>query len=101
MNLLIALVETQSTGVNWAQALAIWVPIVGGLVGIIVALIAGVKSFKKWREEREDKNLMTLKGIVDGFGLTLNVKFDRIDKHLQDQDKRLSRIDRNTGTDST
>lgn len=76
----------QTSGINWAQALAIWVPIVLGIftLGGIV-----YKGFQHIAE-----------AAVEKFASTLNVKFKDIDDHLLRQDSRMDRIDRNTRKDS-
>lgn len=93
--------EVSTTGVNWEQALAIWVPIVTGMLVILGAIGAGVRSFKKWRERREEGFKNAITEVAGELVNTLAGRLDKIEDHLGEQDKRLNRIDRNTGTDST
>jgi|SRR5882724_3310506 len=102
---MLAVIRAQTTGINWGQALAIWVPIVTGLFAIAATIIGVARTVLNWQEkQRKQAGEITMK-IIDGFAATLNVRFDRIDRHLAKQDeetaKRFSRVDRNTGTDST
>jgi hypothetical protein len=90
-----------TAGVNWEQALAIWVPIVTGLLGIIGSMVLGVRSFKRWREAREDQLKDQFRDIARELVGAVTGRLDHIENHLGEQDKRLNRIDRNTGTDST
>lgn len=111
MNIL-ATITTHSAGINWGQALAIWVPIVGGMLAIIVTIMTGIRGIKKWQEDREAKANETEKQrlvqseqiterLLLGFANTLNVRFGEIDDHLSRQDNRFSRIDRALDIDST
>jgi hypothetical protein len=94
----IAVTTIHSTGINWGQALATWIPIVITVIGALVALIRGIK---KWNKNRDERVELIADRLIKGFASTLSVKFDKIDSHLEKQDERLDRIDRNTGTNST
>lgn len=73
------IVTTHSAGVNWPQALAIWVPIVLGIVSIGALIYRGVSIIAQT--------------TVEKFASTLNVKLTEIDNHLKRQDERLNEID--------
>lgn len=106
---MIATTTIHSTGINWGQALATWIPIV---LSLAAATIATVRSVQKWQRTRalRAENLVT--GLIQSFASTLNVRFEQIedkigeiDEHLKRQDqettKRFDRVDRNTHTDSS
>lgn len=95
---MIALTVIHSTGINWGQALATWIPIVLTVIGSIVA---GIRSYRKWRDTQQTRIEVMVDKSVDKFGLVIGGRLDRIDTHLGKQDERLGRIDRNTGTNST
>lgn len=82
----IAAVLTHSTGVNWGQAAATWIPIVGTLIGLVLMARRG------------------LGGLVDSaikiFAATLQVKFTEIQSEFDKLNERVERIDKNTKTDS-
>ena len=97
-----AIHTVHSTGVNWGQALATWIPICLTVIG---ALAASIRYFSK-RQKEKNTELTTkieqvAEGVMQSFANTLSQRFDKVENHLVEQDKRLSRIDRNTGTDST
>jgi hypothetical protein len=81
-----SIATTHTSGVNWPQALAIWVPIViglltiGGLATRVITRIAG--------------------NVVKDFASTLNVRLSDLDVHLASQDKRFDRLDRKLKIDS-
>lgn len=106
-------VPIRSTGINWGQALATWIPIV---LAVLTAAFAAIRWLLKWHREQQARTEKLVKDvatqIVEGFAITLNVRldkvetrFDNVENHLKRQDtettKRFNRIDRNTGTDST
>lgn len=81
-----ATVLTHSTGVNWGQALATWVPIVLAIAGV-------VGSFSRMMKRISERT-------VEVFAAGLQIKFKDIENHLSEQDKRFDRIDRDLGNDS-
>jgi hypothetical protein len=95
---MLALTTIHSTGINWGQALATWIPIVIALVGCLGASIRGIR---KWQDTRQARLEKTINGATEGFALTIAAQMQDIHRHLTQQDQRLDRIDRNTGTDST
>jgi len=100
-------VTVHSTGINWGQALATWVPIVLGMMGIIGAIVGVARWVKKWQENRTIHVEATTERLLKGFAATLNVRFQEVndhldaqDRHLDKQDDRFERLDRTLGTDS-
>jgi hypothetical protein len=81
-----ATVVTHSTGVNWGQAVATWLPIVLAIGGVV----GGFSRMMKRISER----------TVEVFAAGLQIKFTDIQNHLSEQDKRFDRIDRDLGNDS-
>lgn len=103
--MILTAIPIHSTGVNWGQAAATWIPIVLALVGSIVALF---RSYRKWREKQQTRFEGMIDKAIDRFGKAVGTRLDKVDihlgkqdDHLSKQDERLSRIDRNTKTDST
>lgn len=81
-----SITTTHTSGVNWPQALAIWVPIVVGLVtigGLASRVITRIAS-----------------DVVKDFASTLSVRLTDLDTHLASQDKRFDRLDRKLKIDS-
>lgn len=86
-----AITTIHSTGINWGQAFATWVPIVLGMLTV-------GRLISKWLSKRRDEAQKYAREIADQtirtFAEALNIKFTEIQKHLGDQDKRFDRIDR-------
>jgi hypothetical protein len=104
--LAIAAIHTvHSSGINWGQALATWVPIV---LSLCAALFGVAKWVRRWQEVRSKRIEALVSGLIQSFASTLNVRFEQIedhlkqqDTHLGEQDKRFNRIDRKLGDNTT
>jgi Mg2+ and Co2+ transporter CorA len=102
---MVAETVVHSAGINWEQALATWVPI---SIAVIGSVAAAVRSIRKWQGSRQKLFQGMIDGSLEVFAQTIAKEMRSVHQHLgqQDQtmanqDKRLDRIDRNTGTDST
>jgi hypothetical protein len=95
-------VTAHSAGVNWPQALAVWIPIV---LALAAATVTSIRSVMKWNKARTTRVESLVHGLINSFAATMNVRFEELEEHLKRQDsenaKRFNRVDRNTGTDST
>lgn len=82
-----AVKQVTTTGINWPQALAIWLPIVLGIFALGGLIYRGISQIAQ--------------NTVDKFAQALNVKLTDIENHLKEQDKRFTRIDKklNDSTD--
>lgn len=100
--MLSAAIPIHSTGINWGQALATWLPIVFTL---IAGLVATIRFWQRWNKQRQDKFEQIAANLVNGLAKTMADELKSIHQHLDQQDretkKRFDRVDRNTGTDST
>lgn len=95
---MIAAVVVHSTGINWGQAFISAITIVVGL-GTIVTFVA--TWVNKRRENQQTRFELMIDKAIDSLGKAVGGRLDKVDEHLVEQDKRLTRIDRNTNTDST
>lgn len=95
---MIAAIVVHSTGINWGQAFISAITIVVGL-GTIVTFVA--TWVNKRRENQQTRFELMIDKAIDSLGKAVGGRLDKVDEHLVEQDKRLTRIDRNTNTDST
>lgn len=96
--MLAATIPIHSTGVNWGQAAATWIPIVLALVG---AMVASIHAFRKWQDRRADRLEAAMVKVAQGFATAITTEMQGIHQHLSQQDKRFDRLDRAVGTDSS
>lgn len=86
-----ALTTIHSTGVNWGQALATWVPVVLAVAGTVAAAF---RAFRKMQDNRQARFEKLIATAIKTFGDAIGVKMTQQENHLNTQDKRFDRIDR-------